>query len=244
MSTAASTHSSPTRGPDAVVRHGRIDLALFRLADGDGRPLLLLHGLGERSPEVVPPDVTGWTGPIWALDFTGHGASTVPHGGGYSAEVVMADADTALRYLLSDPDAAAVGCTVLGRGLGGYVALLLAGARADVVRGAVIADGPGLTGGPVRPGSNHIDAARRHPPGAPPMPDPYALIELATDIRPVDYAVRFVHSAAERSPMDQPIVVAAVNRPPWLAAVVEEASVLVANSVPSALRRVVRQLGG
>ena len=33
-----------------TVHHSRVDLALHRLREGQGRPLLLLHGLGERSP--------------------------------------------------------------------------------------------------------------------------------------------------------------------------------------------------
>ena len=51
----------------------------------------------------------------------------------------MADADAALAHL--GP------ATVYGRGLGAYVALLIAGARPDLVRGAVLDDGPGLVGG-------------------------------------------------------------------------------------------------
>ncbi|MBV9256202.1 MAG: alpha/beta hydrolase, partial [Actinobacteria bacterium] len=34
-----------------MLRHGKVDLALHDLRAGTGRPLLLLHGLGERSPE-------------------------------------------------------------------------------------------------------------------------------------------------------------------------------------------------
>ena len=45
-------------------------------ADPGARPLLLLHGLGDRSPVAVPDDVAAWPGPIAALDFTGHGDST------------------------------------------------------------------------------------------------------------------------------------------------------------------------
>ena len=87
------------------------------------RPLLLLHGLGERSRCHV---FAGWPGPVYGLDFTGHGASTIPAGGGYSAEILLADADAAVRHLGE--------VTVAGRGLGAYVALLLAGpARAVVV---------------------------------------------------------------------------------------------------------------
>jgi pimeloyl-ACP methyl ester carboxylesterase len=225
--------SSPT-----VLRHGRIDLALHQLRDGDGDRLLLLHGLGESSPLAVPSDVDAWSGPIWALDFTGHGASTCPRGGGYSAELLMADVDTALRHMCTDGR----GCTIIGRGLGGWVALLIAGARAELVRGIVIADGPGLGGGGVRPTSCHIDAPRRPPAGSPATPDPYALIELATDVRPLDYAVRFVSLASELSPLEQPIAVASSFRPPWLAAIIEEPGVATVSSVSAGLQRIARQL--
>ena len=46
------------------LRHHRIDLALHRLSAGSEpgfRPLLLLHGLGERTPERVPFPVE-WPG--------------------------------------------------------------------------------------------------------------------------------------------------------------------------------------
>ena len=82
-----------------MLRHGKVRLALHRLAGGDGRPLLLLHGLGEASTTAVPAWAQGWPGPVAALDFTGHGASTVPRGGGYTAEMLLADADAALAEL-------------------------------------------------------------------------------------------------------------------------------------------------
>ena len=81
------------------LRHNRIDLALHHLRDreagGTGRPLLLLHGLGERTPDRVP-GVVEWSGPVYGLDFTGHGRSTVPVGGGYSAEILVGDVDAVL----------------------------------------------------------------------------------------------------------------------------------------------------
>ena len=43
-----------------VLRHSRVDLALHGLREGEGRPLLLLHGLGERSPRDVPAAVAPW----------------------------------------------------------------------------------------------------------------------------------------------------------------------------------------
>jgi pimeloyl-ACP methyl ester carboxylesterase len=195
------------------VPHHRIRLALHTLRDGSGaHPLLLLHGLGERSPATVPAAADAWPGPVVALDFTGHGASTVPSGGGYTAELLMADVDVVLADL--GP------ATLLGRGLGGYVALLTAGARPDLVRGAVIADGSGLIGGPTGPTSPRIPIALQHHADLAP-PDPYALLELSSDVRTADYAVTFARHAAERSGLDQPIAVAATGRPPWLAGVID-----------------------
>ena len=145
----------PRRRPGARARredfvitelvHNRVTLALHQVRRGDGRPLLLLHGLGEAAPDEVPPWLTTWAGPIAALDFTGHGRSTLPLGGGYTAEILLADADIALAELGQ--------ATVLGRGLGAYVALQLAGSRPADVIGAVLADGPGLAGGATFPTS-------------------------------------------------------------------------------------------
>ena len=195
-----------------MLTHNRIELALHHLRDGRdgrGRALLLLHGLGEQSPTTVPAWADRWTGPVRALDFTGHGRSTVPAGGGYSAEILLADADAALAELGQ--------ATVVGRGLGAYVALLLAGARAADVRGAILCDGPGLGGGAIGPTSQSFVTL---PPRELP-PDPYALFELSRDLRPPDYATLFVRLALE-SGLDEPIAIAAKVRPPWLAAVADE----------------------
>jgi pimeloyl-ACP methyl ester carboxylesterase len=197
-----------------LLTHNSVQLALHEMKSGTGRPLLLLHGLGEATAATVPPWVTGWPGPVHGLDFTGHGASTLPGGGGYTAEVLMADADAALAHL--GP------CTVLGRGLGGYVALLIAGARPSLVRGAIIADGPGLAGGGAMPASLNLTVPADA--GAGP-PDPFALLELARDVRPPDYAANFARLAVQLSGLDTAIAVAARVRPPWLQAVVDEPGV-------------------
>jgi pimeloyl-ACP methyl ester carboxylesterase len=198
------------------VRHNRIDLALHRLSDGDdpgSRPLLLLHGLGEATPGTVP-DGLSWPGPVLGLDFTGHGRSTAPAGGGYTSEILVADVDAAL---------AEVGpVTVLGRGLGAYIGLLVAAARPDLVRGVVLSDGPGLAGGGVHPGSPSLP----YPPAAPSgSPDAFALAELSRDVRPADYAQTFVRFVVEGSDLDQPLWFAAVVRPEWLSAVADEPGV-------------------
>jgi len=195
------------------VEHNRVRLALHRLRDGDGRPLLLLHGLGERTPATAPDGVAGWPGPVYGLDFTGHGDSTVPVGGGYSGEILMADADAAVHHLGS--------CTVVGRGLGAYVALMIAGGRPDRVIGAALCDGPGIVGGGPGPVSGTATLLRATP--AP--PDPYALFELSRDVRPPDYVMTFVHLAAGRSAVPTPLAVCAVWRPPWLAAVADHPAV-------------------
>jgi pimeloyl-ACP methyl ester carboxylesterase len=195
------------------LRHNKIDLALHTLRESDGTALLLLHGLAEASPTKTPPWAQRWLGPVFALDFTGHGSSTVPTGGGYTAEILLADADVALAELGS--------ATIVGRGLGAYIALMLSGARPQQVRGAVLADGPGLAGGAIGPTSQSFVtlAPSAHP------PDPYALFELSRDLRPPDYATLFVRMAVESSGLEEPIAVAAVVRPPWLSAVVDELGV-------------------
>ena len=207
------TALSPATHRITWLTHNKVSLALHHLSERAGRALLLLHGLGESSPDTVPEWAAPWPGPVAALDFTGHGLSTVPSGGGYSAETVMADADAALAELGE--------ATIVGRGLGAYVALMLAGARAAQVRGAVLADGPGLAGGAIGPTSQSFVTL---PPRATP-PDPYALFELSRDLRPPDYATLFVRLAVEGSGIDEPIAVAAVVRPPWLEAVVGEMGV-------------------
>ncbi|HYF45954.1 MAG TPA: alpha/beta hydrolase [Acidimicrobiales bacterium] len=197
-----------------LLPHGHVHLALHELRSGEGPTLLLLHALADRTPDELPEDVTGWPGPIHGLDFTGHGHSTVPAGGGYTSEVLMGDADVALAHL--GP------CTVLGRGLGAFVALMIAGARPDLVRGAVLDDGAGLAGGGDEPGSVYIPAPLDTDGTA---PDPWAVAELSRDLRPRDYATLYVRLALQGSDLREPLTVSARFRPSWLAAVAAEPGV-------------------
>ncbi len=196
------------------LRHSKVELALHELRGGSGRPLLLLHGLGERSPESVLPELAGWGGSVHALDFTGHGGSSVPSGGGYTVEILMGDADAALAHLGE--------VTLVGRGLGAYVGLLIAGGRPRQVRGVILRDGPGLAGGGGGSSSPHIAYIDT---SGPAPPDPFALAELSRDLRPRDYAASFARQATQLSGLARPITVCALERPEWLAAVIEEIGV-------------------
>jgi pimeloyl-ACP methyl ester carboxylesterase len=200
-----------------VLAHGRVKLALHMLREAKGPTLLLLHGLGHRSPKAVPGWAESWPGSVHALDFTGHGESTRPRGGGYTAEILMGDADAALARL--GP------CTVVGHGLGAYIALLLAGARPVAVRGAILCDGVGLIGGPTDSFAPVLYQVAEAEPvdGA---PDPWALVELNSDPRPPDYSTMFARLAVSRSTVDPAIAVAAKVRPAWLAAVAAEPGVV------------------
>lgn len=208
-----------------TLLHGRTELALHEIRPGDAgtRPLLHLHGLAERSPETAPAIYDPWPGPVYGLDFTGHGGSTVPSGGGYTCEMLMADVDAALAHLGE--------ATVVGRGIGAYVAVLIAGGRPHLVRGAILRDGPGLTGGGITPTSPYVEFVD---PSTPAPPDPWALAELTRDPRPPDYATSFVRQAAHFSDLAEPITVCAIGRPAWLEAVVQEPGVRVA-TLPDAL---------
>lgn len=206
------------------LQHNRITLALHEIRSGIGRPLLLLHGLGENAQEMRALPLQ-WSGPIWALDFTGHGESTVPHGGGYSAEILMADVDVALRHLGE--------ATILGRGLGGYIGFLIAGARPSLVKGVVIVDGPGLSGGAIHATSSSEITSAGSRIGS--TPDPWALIELSRDARPPNYAVTFTRLAVESSSIDEPISVTTRVTPQWIEAISAEPGVLTGVTVDEAL---------
>jgi pimeloyl-ACP methyl ester carboxylesterase len=206
------------------LQHNKVSLALHKVRDGEGRALLLLHALGDSAVNMSSLPLK-WNGPVWALDFTGHGESTIPAGGGYSSEILMADADIALRHVGE--------ATVVGRGLGAYIAFLIAGARPTLVRGAVLLDGPGLAGGSVHATSNTEIVSAGVRTGQ--IPDPWALIELSRDARPPSYTTTFARLAVSGSGIADPIAVACKVAPPWVEAIRAEPGVMVDITLQDAL---------
>lgn len=175
--------------------HGRVSIELHTLKPGKGRPLLLLHALGA-SAEGWPSAILDWShGPVYALDFAGHGKSGRVHGGAYNPEYFLADADLALEYLEQR-------CVVVGAGIGAYVALLLGGSRADQILTALLLEGPGLVGGGSRPRheleageteefESFIATASSNYAAA---TDPL-VAQCERDVRPNDYVTSFAEAA-------------------------------------------------
>jgi pimeloyl-ACP methyl ester carboxylesterase len=180
------------------LTHGRIEFDLYVLRDAPGLPLLLLHELGGAASQWNLEDFEAWPGSIHALDFPGHGASDRLVGGGYAPEYYVADADIALHAIDAEGRVALVGA-----GIGGYVAMLLAAARRASVPAALILPGRGLAGGGLLPdwsrplyrGLEEWDAdtatrAARYLPSTDPM-----VAECERDIRPEDYVRPFAEAA-------------------------------------------------
>lgn len=189
-----------------ALRYGRVSLALEPLRPGDGAPLLLLHELRGCAQDWEGA-VSAWPGPVYALDFSGHGRSAWLKGGAYSPEGLAGDADCALDRI--GPAALA------GAGLGAYVALLVAGARPEGVPAALLLPGVGLAGGGAAPDFDAdrlelANAARvadvRGGDGA---ADPRARC-LERDVRPPDYARDFAARARRLLFAED-----GAARPPW-----------------------------
>ena len=193
------------------LRHGRVSLGLHPLGERTGPALLCLHAVGGSARDFREAAQL-WSGPVFALDFSGHGDSEPLRGGGYFPENLAGDADAAL---------ARIGPALLvGAGIGAYVALLLAGARPDAVPGALLLPGAGLEGGGFAPDPATNTLARWTDFGAPlPGCDP-AVRRLERDIRPPDYAEAFARAARRLLLAD-----GAFPQPPWWKAVCSSPSV-------------------
>jgi pimeloyl-ACP methyl ester carboxylesterase len=188
-----------------ALRHGRVALALHSLREGTGPTLLCLHAVGGSARDFAEAALL-WPGPVFALDFSGHGGSGPLRGGAYHPEMLAGDADAALAHL--GP------VRLAGAGVGAYVALLLAGGRPDAVPGALLLPGAGLEGGGAAPDPASDTQARWGDFGAPlPGCDP-AVRRLERDLRPPDYAEAFARTA-RRLLLSE----GGFARPPWWEAV-------------------------
>ncbi len=174
-----------------TVKNARVDLACHHLADGPGTPLLLLHAL--HGSTVDWSSEIAWAGPVHALDFSGHGASGHVRGGGYTPELFVADADAALSSVAARHGEAA-GLVIAGAGLGAYVALLLAGARAELVRGALLGPGAGLGENDGEPDFDRPPERLRPRGDVPDECDP-SLWRFIGEIKPRDYVASFAARA-------------------------------------------------
>ena len=176
------------------IASGRSEVALHELRAGSGPTLLALHALGGAAQDFSAL-AAHWPGRVLALDLPGHGASDWMRGGSYTPELHAASADDAL-FEAGD-------AYVVGSGLGAYVALLLAGARAPRVPAALLLPGRGLDGCGPAPSPDQalqirsaealrlLDAAAAQPrPGFDPL-----LRACETDARPPDYARPFADAA-------------------------------------------------
>ena len=187
--------------PATRLQHGRISIQLHELNELHGgppgaTPLLLLHQLGASTSEWGD-EWKSWRGPLYGLDFAGHGQSDHVTGRSYYPELFLADADLALASI-------AKRACVAGAGTGAYVAMLLAGARPDAVPAALLLPGRGLKSGGCEPDFDRTPesieaweariqaAARPYSAGT----DPFVATS-DRDIRPLDYVSEFA-SAARR----------------------------------------------
>lgn len=184
------------------LQHARVSLALHELAQGPGPALLLLHALyGSSADWDALPE---WLGCIYALDFCGHGDSEWLAAGGYTPELLAADADCALARIGS--------AAIAGAGLGAYVALLLAGARRDLVPATLLLPGAGLAGAGAEP---EFDAPRSALTGFSSLGrergayDPTVIV-LDQDIRPAEYVEPFARAARKLLLVDD-----GKQQPPW-----------------------------
>jgi len=193
-----------------TIRHGRVSLELHELRTAPGPTLLCLHALGGSAADFRDAAAL-WRGRVFALDFAGHGRSDPLRGGAYHPEMLAGDADAALAQIGA--------ARLIGRGVGAYTALLLAGGRPDLVPAALLLPGAGLEGGGAAPDLVN-DTRERWSDLAPPLPgcDP-AVRRLERDLRPPDYAASFA-LAARRLLLAED----GASRPPWWEAVQQSPS--------------------
>ncbi len=186
------------------LQHARVSLELHELSTRQGPALLLLHALYGSASDWTEI-AAAWTGPVYALDFCGHGRSDWLLAGGYTPELFAGDADCALARIGT--------ATVVGAGVGAYTAMLLAGARPHLVPAALLLPGAGLAGGGglpdfVNPRARFTEFPtqnRQSRSGIDPL-----VAALEHDVRPPDYVEPFARAARRLLLVEE-----VATPPPW-----------------------------
>jgi len=209
-----------------TLEHGRVRIALRELRSGPAPALLAVHGL-RGSSEEWGDALASWRGAVHALDLTGHGRSARLAGGAYHPELLAGDVDVAI---------ASTGARhLVGRGLGAYLALLVAGSRPDQIDGALLLPGDGIEGGGPEPVfddlAERFAASHWRASGAGDGPSDPALSALEADIRPPAYATSFARRARRLLLAED-----GGTRPPWWTAIRELGTArIVSTDLPDAL---------
>src|SRR5262245_46107012 len=110
-------------------------IAYARDGDGDGAPVLALHGLSGMKSSFAPILAAAGGGrSTWAMDFRGHGESDHTPGG-YRLADYLSDAQ-ALLETIGEPT------VLVGHSLGGIVSARLAQDRHPLVKAVFLEDPP------------------------------------------------------------------------------------------------------
>lgn len=157
------------------------ELAWDSWGDGDGPPLLLVHGFSGSSHDfALTVDALAERRRVIALDHVGHGLSTkLGAAGGYSLGRLAADVGAFVDATVGGPT------DVLGHSMGGYVSMRFVLDRPELIRSLIVMDtsGWGFATGEVqelmKAFLEGFDPANEERPVNPPGPE-RALVDAAT----------------------------------------------------------------
>jgi pimeloyl-ACP methyl ester carboxylesterase len=109
------------------------------LVGGEGRPLVLVHGLGSRAESWLPlmPALTKQHHRVYAIDLLGYGRSEKP-----DVDYAIGTQSSVVRDFMASQGLAQA--DLAGWSMGGWVALNLAAEHPELVRRLVVFDGAGM----------------------------------------------------------------------------------------------------
>jgi len=136
---AAEAGADPTPREERIALNDGRELSVLLAGEGDGAPLIFLHGLGgsQSTWQVVLGDLVD-RHRVAAIDLPGHGASDRSAEADYSISGIALAVTEAIDKLgLRKP-------VLIGHSLGGAVALRIAAENANTISGVVAIDSAGL----------------------------------------------------------------------------------------------------